>query len=114
VYALFLFFLEPGSILTRPVVLADRNLHTFCFLVLFLNWYFCVAVGCLSLSFFCCTLSLSLSLAVFAYAGAFNQDVSKWDTGAVTHMNGSKCTLSPLSLSVATPFPSLCFLNTTT
>ena len=38
-------------------------------------------------------------LAVFSYATAFNQDVSKWNTGAVTTMYGSKCTLS-LSLSL--------------
>ena len=34
------------------------------------------------------------SLAVFNTAYAFNQDVSKWSTGAVTSMYGSKCTLS--------------------
>jgi surface protein len=38
-------------------------------------------------------------LAVFFMARAFNQDVSKWNTGAVTTMFQSKCTLS-LSLSV--------------
>ena len=35
------------------------------------------------------------SLAVFNSASAFNQDVSKWNTGAVTRMDASKCTLSP-------------------
>ena len=35
------------------------------------------------------------SLAVFRSASAFNQDVSKWNTGAVTDMSSSKCTLSP-------------------
>ena len=44
---------------------------------------------------------VALSLAVFNSASAFNQDVSKWNTGAVTSMRASKCTLS--SLSVATP-----------
>ena len=39
-------------------------------------------------------------LAVFHTASAFNQDVSTWNTAAVTTMEGSKCTLS-LSLSVA-------------
>jgi surface protein len=34
-------------------------------------------------------------LAVFKDAGAFNSDVSKWSTGAVTYMSNSKCTLSP-------------------
>ena len=40
-------------------------------------------------------------LAVFHSASVFNQDVSKWITGAVTNMAYSKCTLS-LSLSMAT------------
>jgi surface protein len=40
------------------------------------------------------------SLAVFYVASKFNQDVSKWNTGAVTNMWASKCTLSP---SLATP-----------
>ena len=34
-------------------------------------------------------------LAVFYQASAFNQDVSTWNTGAVTTMYQSKCTLSP-------------------
>ena len=34
------------------------------------------------------------SLAVFYQATAFNQDVSKWNTGAVTSMDSSKCTRS--------------------
>ena len=33
-------------------------------------------------------------LAVFYGASAFNQDVSTWNTGAVTRMDYSKCTLS--------------------
>ena len=53
------------------------------------------------------------SLAVFAFASKFNTDVSKWDTGAVTNMGGSKCTLF-LSLSVATPSAVVLFLYTTT
>ena len=32
-------------------------------------------------------------LAVFRSASAFNQDVSNWNTGAVTQMDYSKCTL---------------------
>ena len=32
------------------------------------------------------------SLAVFYAASVFNQDVSKWNTGAVTNMLASKCT----------------------
>ena len=34
-------------------------------------------------------------IAVFAYANAFNQDVSKWNTGAVTNMYMSKSNLFP-------------------
>jgi surface protein len=34
-------------------------------------------------------------LAVFWGASAFNQDVSNWNTSAVTDMTGSKCTFSP-------------------
>ena len=34
-------------------------------------------------------------LAVFFLASVFNQDVSTWNTGAVTSMAYSKCTLSP-------------------
>ena len=41
------------------------------------------------------------SLAVFHTASAFNQDVSKWNTGAVTTMRESKCKLF-LPFSVAT------------
>ena len=51
-------------------------------------------------SFFFFVASFSL-LAVFSSAWAFNQDVSKWNTGAVTTMANSKCARS-LSLSVAT------------
>ena len=40
-------------------------------------------------------------LAVFQYASAFNQDVSTWNTGAVTSMYGSKCTLSSSLLATA-------------
>jgi surface protein len=47
-------------------------------------------------------------LAVFWYASAFNQDVSKWNTGVVTNMGSSKCTLSP---SLWPRFPLLCILN---
>ena len=47
-------------------------------------------------------------LAVFQFAEAFDQDVSKWNTGAVTTMERSKCTRS-FSLSVATaPFVVVC------
>jgi len=50
-------------------VLSDHNSHTFCSFV------------------------FPVSYAVFYRASAFNQDVSKWNTGAVTTMAYSKCTL---------------------
>jgi len=40
-------------------------------------------------------------LAVFLQASVFNQDVSKWNTGAVTTMSGSKCTHSSSLLATA-------------
>ena len=49
------------------------------------------------------------SLAVFYGANKFNQDVSKWNTGAVTTMYQSKCTLSLPSLWPRLPL--LCILN---
>ena len=51
----------------------------------------CVLMGLVVL-FFVAPFSL---LAVFASTSAFNSDLSKWNTGAVTNMYGSKCTLSP-------------------
>ena len=39
--------------------------------------------------------------AVFSAAYAFNQDVSTWNTGAVTTMESSKCTLSSSLLATA-------------
>ena len=69
------------TILTRFVIL---------FCVLETVPFFCV-VG-LVFHFFVVPFSL---FAVFESASAFNQDVSKWNTGAVTTMSQSKCTLSP-------------------
>jgi surface protein len=69
------------TILTRIVIF-----------VVFLKRYtlFC-CLWWVGLSFLCGT----LSLVVFESAFAFNSDVSKWITGAVTTMQGSKCTFSP-------------------
>jgi surface protein len=65
----------------------------------FWNGTFFVVCGGLIFLFF-----VAPSLAVFYQASAFNQDVSKWNTGAVTSMSGSKCThVLSLLLSVATP-----------
>ena len=58
-----------------------------------------------SLSFFVAPFSL---LAVFHSAGAFNQDVSKWNTSAVTTMKFSKYTLFP---SLWPRLSLLCILN---
>jgi len=74
------------TILTRFVIVVVVLLKRYSFLLFVVGW---------SRLFFVAT-----SLAVFMFASAFNQDVSKWNTGAVTNMYMSKCTLS---LSVATP-----------
>jgi surface protein len=50
-------------------------------------------------------------LAVFEQASAFNQDVSKWNTGAVTSMWGSKCTLFPSLWPSLIPYSAVVFLN---
>ena len=42
-------------------------------------------------------------LAVFYGASVFNQDVSTWNTGAVTSMASSKCVLSSFLLATALP-----------
>jgi len=57
-------------------------------------------IGVVGLVFLSFVAPFSL-LAVFYQASVFNEDVSTWNTGAVTNMAGSKCVLS-LSLSVAT------------
>ena len=72
----------------------------FCFVVL-KRFSFVVVWGGLVTAF-----SL-LHPTVFGYASAFNQDVSKWNTGAVWTMNFSKCTLSP---SLWPRLPLLCIL----
>ena len=56
------------------LVFHHNNSHTFCYVV----------CGGLVFLFF-------LFIAVFVNAWAFNQDVSKWNTGAVTDMSWSKC-----------------------
>ena len=76
----------------------------FCFVFL-KRCLFCCCGWWVGLSFFCCTL---LSFAVFYLAKVFNQDVSKWNTGAVTNMEYSKCTLF-LSLMLWPRLPLLCF-----
>ena len=88
-------------------VSSDHSSHTFCsFCFVFYETVpFVVVCGGLVFLFF---VAPSL-LAVFYYASAFNQDVSKWNTGAVTTMYMSKCTLSP---SLWPRLPLLCILNT--
>ena len=94
---------------TTTRVLSDHTSHTFCYFCFCVTCietvFFCCVCGWVSLSFRCCTL-----LVVFWGASAFNQDLSKWNTGAVTDMYASKCTLS-LSPSVWPRLPLLCILN---
>ena len=68
------------TLLTRVVLVCFCVVETAPFLLFVVGWsfLFCVAP----------------SLAVFYYAQKFNQDVSKWNMGAVTTMALSKCTFS--------------------
>ena len=88
---------------TTTRVLSDHNSLIFLFVfgtVLFVVlWWFVLFIF------------VGASLAVFSSARVFNQDVSKWDTGAVTIMEFSKCNVSP-SLWPRHPFCCV-FLNTT-
>ena len=83
------------TLLTRLVLFVFVFYETVPFLLFVVDWSFPFVVA--------------PSLAVFYKASVFNQDVSKWNTGAVTSMSASKCTL--LSLSVATPSIVVYFLN---
>ena len=100
---------------TTTRVSTDHNSHTFCYFV-FVFWkrYLFRFVVCgVGWSLF--SLLHPSLLAVFRGASVFNQDVSKWNTGAVTIMNMGKCTLSlSLSLSLATPSAVVYFEYTTT
>ncbi len=80
-------FLEDRRLEFHRITILRRFVLLCC--VLEQGAFFVVCGGLVSLFF------VAPSVAVFAYASAFNQDVSKWNTGAVTTMNGSKCTLSP-------------------
>jgi surface protein len=68
------------------------NSHMFCYFVFVclktLRIFFVVYGGLVFLFF------VEPSLAVFIFAAAFNSDVSKWNTGAVTNMQQRECTLS--------------------
>ena len=87
---------------TTTRVSPDHNSHTFCYFVFVcLKRYLFVVCGGLIFLFF-----VAPSLVVFNSASAFNQDVSNWNTGAVTTMRSSKCTLSP---SLWPRLPLLCF-----
>ena len=72
--------------------IGSQFLHVLFFLVVVLlkRYSFFIVCGVVVFFFF-----VAPSLAVFYYASAFNSDVSKWNTGAVTNMAYSKCTLSP-------------------
>ena len=79
---------------TTTRVSSDHTSHAFyyfCFCIFEIGTFFVVCDGGLLVFLFLCG---TLSLAVFSRASAFNQDVSKWKTGAVTYMNYSKCILS--------------------
>jgi surface protein len=82
--------------------LSDHKSHTFCsfFVVCGLKRDLVVVVCAVGLDFLFFVAPFSL-LAVFWDAVAFNQDVSKWNTGAVTTMAYSKCTLSSSLLATA-------------
>ena len=60
------------------------------------------------------TFFVAYSLAVFLSATVFNQDVSKWLTGAVTAMSFSKSLSLCVCVSSSTPHPTVCVFNTTT
>ena len=60
----------------------------FCFVCWKRNLFVVVCGGLVFLFF------VAPSLAVFSYAYVFNQDVSNWNTGAVTTMSYSKCSHS--------------------
>ena len=68
--------------ITTTRVSSDHNSHTICYFFLCVwNGTFFVVCGGLVFLFF-----VAPSLAVFQSASEFNQDVSKWNTGAVTTM----------------------------
>ena len=103
---------------TTTRISSDHTSHTFCSLCVcvFETVFFSCCLWWVGLSFFFVAPSLC---AVFMLASVFNQDVSKWKTGAVTNMGSSKCTLSPSlsslsSLSVATTSAVMYFEHTTT
>ena len=70
---------------------SDHNFHTFCYFCfcVFGTVYLFVVCGGLVFLFL-----VAPSLAVFYAASAFNRDVSKWNTSAVTNMGYSKRSLS--------------------
>jgi surface protein len=88
------------TLLTRVVIFVFVFYETVPFLLFVVGWFFLFFVAPFSL------------LAVFEAASEFNQDVSKWNTSAVTSMSYSKYSL--LSLSVATPSAVVYFECTTT
>ena len=92
---------------TTTRVSSDHNSHTFCYFCfcVFETVSFLFVVGWSFLFF------VAPSLAVFLSASVFNQDVSKWITGAVTDMRYSKCTIS---LCVTTASTVVYFEYTTT
>ena len=95
---------------TTTRVSSDHTSHTFCsFFCVFETVLFFVVCGGLVFPFLCCTLLLQCFLKHLRSI----QDVSKWNTGAVTTMMPKVSVLS-LSLSVATPSAVVYFEYTTT
>ena len=89
------------------VISSDHNSHTFCYFC-FVFWNVTVCGLWMGWSFFSLWHPVTSTLLVFAFASAFNSDVSNWNTGAVTNTYSSKCTLSP---SRWPRLPLLCILN---
>jgi surface protein len=75
----------------------SHTFYSFCLLCGLKRDPFVICVVGLVFLFFVAPFSL---LAVFYQASVFNQDVSTWNTGAVTTMESSKCTFLPLCASL--------------
>jgi len=78
---------------TRVFHLITQFSYVFCYCLFFERYFLLLFCGGFFLSLF--VVSSSPFIAVFHTASVFNQDVSKWNTGAVTIMSSSKCTLFP-------------------
>jgi surface protein len=82
--------------------------HILLFCFVFLKRYLFCGLWWVGLSFLRCT----LSFVVFNGASAFNQDVSKWNTGVVTTLAHSKCKLEFYPITILTRSAMLCVFET--